>query len=151
MYKLKNFFLILRFPESRRIYLNKYNEQAVIEKIREFCDANNLLLIVKAREKFSILGDLHNKADLIILEGWCVGSKPIEVKYLKKNVNNLEKVTNILFSNKRKMINKSIKKILSQNKINQINDLDKIRKKIIKDIFWKMVGLEGLEPPTTPL
>ena len=32
-----------------------------------------------------------NKADLIILEGWCVGSKPIEVKYLKKNVNNLEK------------------------------------------------------------
>jgi D-glycerate 3-kinase len=32
-----------------------------------------------------------NKADLIILEGWCVGSKPIELKYLKKNVNNLEK------------------------------------------------------------
>ena len=32
-----------------------------------------------------------NKADLIILEGWCVGSKPIDMKYLKKNINDLEK------------------------------------------------------------
>ena len=33
-----------------------------------------------------------NKADLIILEGWCVGSKPINPKYLKKNINDLEKI-----------------------------------------------------------
>jgi D-glycerate 3-kinase len=33
-----------------------------------------------------------NKADLIILEGWCVGSKPIDIKYLKKNINDLEKI-----------------------------------------------------------
>ena len=33
-----------------------------------------------------------NEADLIILEGWCVGSKPIEIKYLKKNINDLEKI-----------------------------------------------------------
>ena len=33
-----------------------------------------------------------NKADLIILEGWCVGSKPIAPMYLKKNMNNLEKI-----------------------------------------------------------
>ena len=32
-----------------------------------------------------------NKADLIILEGWCVGTKPIEPLYLKKNINELEK------------------------------------------------------------
>ncbi len=32
-----------------------------------------------------------NKADLIILEGWCVGSKTIDIKYLKKNINDLEK------------------------------------------------------------
>ena len=50
------------------------------------------------------------------------------VIYFKKNkkkskitkISNLEKITNIFFSNKRKMINKSIKKILSENKINQI-------------------------------
>jgi D-glycerate 3-kinase len=33
-----------------------------------------------------------NKVDLIILEGWCVGSKPINLKYLKKNINDLEKI-----------------------------------------------------------
>ena len=33
-----------------------------------------------------------NKADLIILEGWCVGSKPIDPEYLKKNINDLEKI-----------------------------------------------------------
>jgi len=31
------------------------------------------------------------KCDLVILEGWCVGSKPVSEKYLKKNLNNLEK------------------------------------------------------------
>ena len=37
---------------------------------------------------------------------------------------NLEKVTNILFSNKRKMINKNIKKILDNLKIKKIKNLD---------------------------
>ena len=35
-----------------------------------------------------------------------------------KNILNLEKITNILFSNKRKMINKGLRKILSSDKIN---------------------------------
>tara|TARA_B100001093_G_C26819071_1_gene1011095 strand:- start:425 stop:1210 length:786 start_codon:yes stop_codon:yes gene_type:complete len=41
-----------------------------------------------------------------------------------KNIDNLEKITNIFFSNKRKMINKSIKKILNMNQINKIQDLN---------------------------
>ena len=40
-----------------------------------------------------------------------------------KNISNLEKVTNILFSNKRKMINKNIKKILTENKIKRYTRL----------------------------
>jgi len=42
-----------------------------------------------------------NKADLIILEGWCVGSKPIDPNYLKKNINDLEKIedSNLLWRN----------------------------------------------------
>ena len=32
-----------------------------------------------------------SKLDLLILEGWCVGSKPIDIKYLKMNINDLEK------------------------------------------------------------
>ena len=41
-----------------------------------------------------------------------------------KNISNLEKITNILFSNKRKMINKNIKKIFNNNQINLIKNLD---------------------------
>ena len=57
-----------------------------------------------------------------------------------KRLENLEKVTNILFSNKRKMINKNIRKILNQNQINEINNLnlnyrpDKIKPEIYYEI-----------------
>ena len=44
-----------------------------------------------------------------------------------KDINNLEKVTNILFSNKRKMINKNIKKLISED---QIKNLPNINHKI---------------------
>ena len=47
--------------------------------------------------------------------------RPIKInRYQIKNLNNLEKVTNILFSNKRKMINKNIKKILNNEEIKKI-------------------------------
>ena len=41
-----------------------------------------------------------------------------------KHIENLEKITNIFFSNKRKMINKSIKKIFNKDKLSLIKDLD---------------------------
>ena len=41
-----------------------------------------------------------------------------------KDINNLEKITNILFSNKRKMINKNIKKIFRNDQIKKINNLN---------------------------
>ena len=31
------------------------------------------------------------KADVIILEGWCAGAQPVDINYLQKNFNNLEK------------------------------------------------------------
>ncbi len=50
--------------------------------------------------------------------------RPIKkIKFKIKNISNLEKVTNILFSERRKMINKNIKKILSTKEISQINNL----------------------------
>jgi len=41
-----------------------------------------------------------------------------------KNIENLEKITNILFSNKRKMINKNMKKIFNKNQLDSIKDLN---------------------------
>ena len=51
--------------------------------------------------------------------------QPIKkIKFKIKDINNLEKVTNILFSNKRKMINKNIKKILTNDEIKKIDNLN---------------------------
>ena len=51
--------------------------------------------------------------------------KPRSKKLSKlKNINNLEKVTNILFSNKRKMINKNIKKLLNTTEIDKIDNIN---------------------------
>ena len=44
--------------------------------------------------------------------------------YKIKDMNNLEKITKILFSNKRKMINKNIKKILNAQQIEKIKNLN---------------------------
>jgi 16S rRNA (adenine1518-N6/adenine1519-N6)-dimethyltransferase len=60
-----------------------------------------------------------------------------------KNMQNLEKVTNILFSNKRKIIKKNIKKILDQKKIKQLNFLNLgLRPSEIKpDDYYKITEL----------
>ena len=46
-----------------------------------------------------------------------------KISYKIKNIENLEKVTNILFSNKRKMINKNIKKLICLEKLKKIKNL----------------------------
>ena len=44
--------------------------------------------------------------------------------YKIKDINSLEKVTNSLFSNKRKMINKNLKRLISNQKIKKISNLN---------------------------
>ena len=63
--------------------------------------------------------------------------------YKINNISNLEKVTNILFSNKRKMINKKIKNILTDQKLKKIPELNlKLRpEEISPEIFYKITEL----------
>ncbi len=50
--------------------------------------------------------------------------KPKQIRTFKiKNLINLEKITSIIFSNKRKMINKNIKKILNKREIDSLDGL----------------------------
>ena len=66
-----------------------------------------------------------------------------KTNFFIKDLRNLEKVTNILFSNKRKMINKNIKKLLSKNKIKMIGNLNlKLRPSELKpEIFYRIAEL----------
>ena len=78
-----------------------------------------------------------------------VTSMVIHFQTIKKNLfgitnlNNLEKVTNILFSNKRKMINKNLKKILNLNKIKKISGLKLNHRpsEIKPEIYYKITEL----------
>tara|TARA_B110001452_G_C15213710_1_gene420949 strand:+ start:139 stop:927 length:789 start_codon:yes stop_codon:yes gene_type:complete len=70
---------------------------------------------------------------------------PTKKSYTRiKNINSLEKITNIFFSNKRKMINKNIKKIFNKNKkINELKNLDlKARPSEVKpELFYKITQI----------
>ena len=65
------------------------------------------------------------------------------LSYKIKKISNLEKVTKILFSNKRKMINKNIKKILSKNEISKIPQISlQARPSELKpEIYYKIAEL----------
>ena len=70
--------------------------------------------------------------------------KPQLNKYFKiKKIKNLERITNIFFSNKRKMINKSIKKVLNKEQIHMIDHLNlSMRPSEVKpDIYYKITEL----------
>ena len=66
--------------------------------------------------------------------------------YKIDDLENLEKITNILFSNKRKMIKKNISKILNKDEIVKIKDLNlKLRPSDIKpEIYYKIAELYNL-------
>ncbi len=60
-----------------------------------------------------------------------------------KNIENLEKVTNIFFSSKRKMINKNLRKILSEQKIKMILNFDQNKRpsELSPEIYYKITKL----------
>ncbi len=66
-----------------------------------------------------------------------------KLKFNVKNINNLEKITNIFFSNKRKMINKNLRKILGSKKIKSIHGLDmNLRPQDLSpDLYYKITQL----------
>ena len=46
----------------------------------------------KLKDDISKKTTTFNKADILILEGWCCGAKPIAKNYLHKNLNKIEKI-----------------------------------------------------------
>ncbi|MDC0938074.1 16S rRNA (adenine(1518)-N(6)/adenine(1519)-N(6))-dimethyltransferase RsmA [Pelagibacteraceae bacterium] len=70
--------------------------------------------------------------------------KPKKIKSFNiKNIDNLEKLTNVFFSNKRKMINKNIRKILNDNEIKQIPEINLSSRpsEIAPDTYYKLTEL----------
>ena len=66
-----------------------------------------------------------------------------KILYNIKNIENLEKITNLIFANKRKMINKILKKIFNDDRrINKLKINTKLRPGDIKpDIYYKITEI----------
>ena len=69
-----------------------------------------------------------------------INFQPKKSKFFIKDISNLEKITNIIFSNKRKMINKNIQKILNKNEIKNIPGLNLMKRpsEIKPENFYKI-------------
>ena len=78
------------------------------------------------------------------VESMVIHFKPkIQKNFKIKKIKNLEKITNIFFSNKRKMINKNIKKILSYKQIIKIKkiNLNSRPSELSPNIYYKITEL----------
>ena len=69
--------------------------------------------------------------------------KSIAENFKIKNINNLEKITHFFFSNKRKMINKNIRKLFGNKKIKNISGLEgNLRPSEIRpEIYYKITEI----------
>ena len=59
-------FFILSSPTSIFWVLKGYNEKNMIKSIRKFCDKNNILFVIKRRNKHRLIDEAYKSADLII-------------------------------------------------------------------------------------
>ncbi len=106
--------------------------------------------------RLSILSDFRlKKIDQFLVSSNCFFPKPKVTsivihfkpinnnKFKIKKISNLEKITNIFFSNKRKMINKNLNKILSKNQIKRIANINlKDRPSNLRpELFYKITEL----------
>ena len=69
--------------------------------------------------------------------------KPKKMQIKINDISNLEKITNLFFSNKRKMINKAIIKILNSNQISKLGSLNLNSRpsEIKEEIYYKITQL----------
>ena len=64
--KIAVILLILSRPSSIFWSLKGYNEKNMIKSIRKFCDKNEILFVIKRRNKHRLIDEAYNSADLII-------------------------------------------------------------------------------------
>ena len=68
---------------------------------------------------------------------------PKKMMYKINNISNLEKVTNIFFSNKRKMIKKNLEKIFNEKQIKRFNNLNQNSRPsdLEKEFYYRAVEI----------
>ena len=125
--------LIFMFQKevAEKIIGEKYGRLTVISKYR---------LVFK--KKFEVSGNCFFPKPKV--KSMVIHLQPINnLKYNIKNLNNLEFVTNSFFSNKRKMINKNLKKILKDKQLKLLKNirLDQRPSDLKPDLYYEITEL----------
>ena len=99
--------------------------------------------ILKIDNSFNISANCFYPKPKVTSTVLCLKPKK-KIEYKIKEIKNLEKITNILFSNRRKMINKNMIKIFSKEKIQKIIkkvDLQSRPSELNPETYYKLTGL----------
>lgn len=65
-HKLRCLYRIVKDPAALNCWIKGINEEKVFNAVRDFCDKNNLYLVVKPRLKFPVAEIVKRKADLVV-------------------------------------------------------------------------------------
>ena len=122
-------FIRLKLPSKYSDLILMFQKEMGERIIGKFNTTKYGRLSVLANFKLEIIKKFHVSPNCFIpvpkVDSMVIHFKPKKkTAFNIRNIENLEKVTRILFSNKRKMINKNIKKILGSEKLNSIKDFD---------------------------
>ena len=123
---------IIRFKESAPKYSSlifMFQKEMAERIIGKFNTSKYGRLSILANYKLKVLTKFNVSPNCFFpkpkVDSTVLHLKPNKEMFTKiKNIENLEKITNMLFSNKRKMINKTMKKIFNKDKLNSIKDLN---------------------------
>ena len=123
---------IIRFKESTPKYSSlifMFQKEMAERIVGKFNTSKYGRLSILANYKLKVLTKFNVSPNCFFpkpkVDSTVLHFKPNKEMFKKiKNIENLEKITNMLFSNKRKMINKTMKKIFNKDKLNSIKDLN---------------------------
>ena len=127
---LVKFLKFKKWPPNFSILIFMFQKEMSERIVGKFSSDNYGRLSILTNFRLNIIKKFHVSPNCFLprpkVDSTVICFEPKKnMSYDIKNISNLEKITNVLFSNKRKMINKSFKKIFKDyDKLRFIKDLD---------------------------
>jgi len=141
---LIKFLKLKRWPPNFENIIFMFQKELGEKIIGKFPSKNYGRLSIISNFRLKILNKFLISANCFFpkpkINSMIIHFQPFKNNFFKiKNIEILEKITRILFSNKRKMVNKNIRKILSDREINKLKIKINLRPSDLKpEIYYKI-------------
>ena len=126
---LVKFIKFKKWPPSFKDVVFMFQKELSDKIISPYPSKNYGRISILTNYRFKIINKFNVSSNCFFpkpkVESTIIHFKPkINFKYKIKNINNLERITNLFFTNKRKMIKKNLQNILNEKKISLIENLN---------------------------